>query len=109
MNFLKRMRPSNLVLVAATPFIVALSKSDLVPPEGPIPSVEAPGALSVLNFSSVARQGLDPLKEALWKASQAVVAEERAFAHHHLETVFVGWVVTARDLHAAIEVEMMSQ
>lgn len=66
--------------LAATPFIVGVSKSDLVPPEGPLPEVEAPGALAVLSFSSVARQGLEALKEALWKASQAVVAEERAGA-----------------------------
>lgn len=66
--------------LAATPFIVGLSKADLVPPEEPTPKLDAPGALSVVTFSSVARQGLDALKEELWKASQAVVAEERAGA-----------------------------
>ena len=36
-----------------------------------------------------------------------VVAVERALADHHLEAVFVGWVVAPRDLNPAVEVEMV--
>ena len=36
-----------------------------------------------------------------------VVAVQRAFAHHHLESVFIGRVVAAGDLNPAVEVEVV--
>ncbi len=63
--------------LARTPFVVALTKVDLLGPEDDPPRLEAEGALEVVHFSAVARTGLDELLEALWKHSQSVVAEER--------------------------------
>ena len=55
------------------PHLVLLSKRDLLPADAPLPSLEAPGALGRLAFSSVAGSGLEELKEYLWK----VVTEAR--------------------------------
>jgi GTP-binding protein len=66
--------------LAATPFVVALSKVDMLPPEDPLPALDAEGALAVMPLSSVARKHLPELLEKLWQASQAVVAEERGSA-----------------------------
>ncbi|MEM7417622.1 MAG: GTPase ObgE [Gemmatimonadota bacterium] len=63
--------------LAATPFVVGLSKTDLLPPDTPVPALEAPDAHAVVSFSSVSRTGIEPLLEVLWKASQEVVREER--------------------------------
>jgi GTPase len=63
--------------LALTPFIVALSKADLLAPGEPAPTVEADGALEVVSISAVARTGLAELLERLWDASRAVVARER--------------------------------
>jgi GTP-binding protein len=62
--------------LAATPFLVGLSKTDVLGPDDPVPELEAPEALGVVAFSSVARTGLQALLERLWEASRAVVAEE---------------------------------
>jgi GTP-binding protein len=64
--------------LASTPFVVGLSKTDLLGPDEAAPALDAPEALCVVSFSSVARTGLQPLLERLWEASQAVVAEEKA-------------------------------
>jgi GTPase len=48
------------------PHIVILSKADLLPPEGPSPTIHAPEALAVMVISSVSHRGLDDLKERLW-------------------------------------------
>lgn len=63
--------------LAATPFVVALSKVDLLGPDDPVPAVEAPGAIAVMPLSAVARKHVTQLLERLWEAAQAVVAEER--------------------------------
>ena len=66
--------------LAATPFLVALTKTDLLGPDDPPPTVEAEGALAVLRVSAVTRAHLDELLEQLWRASHAVIEEERASA-----------------------------
>ena len=50
------------------PHVVLLSKRDLLPSDGPLPELDAPGALGTLGFSSVSGRGLEDLKEYLWKA-----------------------------------------
>ena len=64
--------------LAATPFYVALTKTDLLPPDEALPPLNAEGALAVAGVSSVSRRGLDELLEALWVGSRAVEAEERS-------------------------------
>jgi GTPase len=63
--------------LAATPFVVGLSKIDMLGPDDVVPSVEAEGALGVFPLSSVARLGMPELLEKLWEASRAVAEEER--------------------------------
>jgi GTP-binding protein len=63
--------------LAATPFVVALTKVDLLPEGDPLPELTAPDALAVMPLSSVARRHLTELLERLWEARLAVVAEER--------------------------------
>jgi len=63
--------------LARTPFLVALTKIDLLAPDAEIPRLDAPGSLGVVTVSAVARTKLTELLERLWKASQEVVAEER--------------------------------
>jgi GTP-binding protein len=64
--------------LAATPFIVGLSKTDLLGPDDEVPELVAEGALAVMPFSAVARADLQPLLERLNAASRAVVEQERA-------------------------------
>jgi GTP-binding protein len=59
-----------------TPHVVLLTKQDLLPPEGPVPTVAAPGAAGVLAVSSVAGTGVDELKEYLWRLVQTARAAE---------------------------------
>jgi GTP-binding protein len=63
--------------LAATPFLVGLSKTDLLGPDDELPALEAEGALGVLAFSAVSGTGLPALLERLWEASRSVVVEER--------------------------------
>ena len=64
--------------LAARPYWIALSKTDLVPPGEPIPELSSPGALGLVTFSAVTRRGLDELLEALWESSRSAIAEARA-------------------------------
>jgi GTPase len=63
--------------LAATPFVVGLSKIDMLGPDDAVPSIRAEGALGVFPLSSVARLGMPELLEKLWEASRAVADEER--------------------------------
>jgi GTP-binding protein len=60
------------------PFLVGLSKTDLLPPGETLPAVAAPGALGVHGFSAVSGAGIDALLERLWEASRGEVAREAA-------------------------------
>ncbi len=57
--------------LANKPHIVVLTKTDLLPEESAIPSIEAPAARAVVAISSVAHSGLDELKETLWRSVHA--------------------------------------
>jgi GTP-binding protein len=52
------------------PHILLFTKRDLLPPDAPLPRVDARGALAVLSISSVSGQGIDDLKELLWQLVQ---------------------------------------
>jgi GTP-binding protein len=62
--------------LAAKPHAVVFTKSDLLPPEWPDPTVQAPQAWGQFTISAVARRGLDPLLEGLWQQASDVVKEE---------------------------------
>ena len=62
------------------PFLVALTKSDTLAPDGAPPTIETPGALGMRPVSSATRAGVQELLEALWEASRAVLAQERGEA-----------------------------
>jgi GTPase len=64
--------------LARLPFLVGLSKVDLLPPGESPPTLSAPGALRVHSFSAVSRAGLDQLLERLWEASRVAQAKEAA-------------------------------
>lgn len=57
--------------LAEKPFCVIFSKADLLPPDWPVPAVDAPAAWGQFLVSSVARQGLEPVQEALWARARA--------------------------------------
>ena len=63
--------------LAAKPFCVVFSKADLLPEGWPAPSVDAPEAWGQFLISAVARKGLDPLLEALWRESRVEIAKEQ--------------------------------
>jgi GTP-binding protein len=58
--------------LAAHPHLVVLSKRDLIPEGDPLPEMSAPDALGVRTISSASGQGIEDLKEFLWKAVQEV-------------------------------------
>lgn len=62
--------------LARRPHCLVLTKTDLLPPGEAPPEVEAPEAWGVFAVSSVARQALGPLLEALWARVRAVIREE---------------------------------
>ena len=59
------------------PYLVVLSKRDLLAADDPVPQLSAPGALDVVTISSAAGVGLEDLKELLWRVVQDVrIAEQ---------------------------------
>jgi GTP-binding protein len=63
--------------LAQRPHCVVFTKADLLPPEWPEPRVVAEGAWGQFLISSVARKGLDPLLEGLWRYAARVAEAER--------------------------------
>lgn len=53
------------------PHLILLSKRDLLPADDKIPALHAPDARGILEVSSAARSGLEPLKAELWAMVQA--------------------------------------
>ncbi|MDH3424727.1 MAG: GTPase ObgE [Gemmatimonadota bacterium] len=64
--------------LAALPYLVALSKVDLLATDVTPPEVDAGAALGTYAFSSVSRRGVDVLMEALWAASRKAEADARS-------------------------------
>jgi GTP-binding protein len=64
---------SHSVDLADRPHCVVLSKTDLLGPDDAPPSIEAPEAWGVFGVSSVTREGLTDLMEALWARVRAEV------------------------------------
>jgi len=56
--------------------VVVLTKQDLQPPDHPLPQLRAPEASGVRAISSASGQGVEELKEYLWKfVEEAKVTE----------------------------------
>jgi GTP-binding protein len=66
-------------VLAQKDHVVLLTKLDLLSPGMPLPAVNAPDAVGMLAVSSAAGQGIEQLKEYLWKVIQ--VAKEHEAAH----------------------------
>lgn len=67
--------------LAEKPFVVLLSKRDLLPPDEAVVTLDAPGARWVLPISAVTGEGISELRERLWAVSyelRAVGEELRA-------------------------------
>jgi GTP-binding protein len=62
--------------LARLPHCVVHTKADLLAPDAPRPSVEAPEAWGQFVVSSVTRTGIQSLLEALWKHAQAEIQRE---------------------------------
>lgn len=65
-------------VLAAKPFLVVLSKRDLMPAGDPLPELSAPGAAAIVTISAASGDGLEELSETLWRA---VVAARAADDH----------------------------
>ena len=63
--------------LARIPHCLVLTKADLLSPDDAPPQVEAPEAWGVFAVSTVARQGLEPVLEALWARTRQVAREAR--------------------------------
>ena len=63
-------------VLAETPHCLVLSKADLVPPDDPLPAVDAPNAWGRFVISSVTRRGLDELLEGLWQRARKAEADD---------------------------------
>jgi GTP-binding protein len=62
--------------LADTPFVVGLSKADLLPLDADLPELGIEGMHDVLAFSAVTGRGVPALLESLWRVSREVVAQE---------------------------------
>jgi GTP-binding protein len=65
------------VELAEKPHCVLLTKTDLLPADAPLPTLNAPDAWGVFAVSAVTRRGLQELLEALWSRVRRSIAEER--------------------------------
>ena len=54
-------------VLAQRPHIVVFTKRDLLPADEAMPTIEAPAASKILAISSVAQQGLEDLRDAIWE------------------------------------------
>jgi GTP-binding protein len=63
--------------LAELPFLVGISKIDLLAPDAVLPDLSVPGAQGVLGFSAVSGRGLGELLERLWEASRTAARAER--------------------------------
>jgi GTP-binding protein len=63
-------------LLAEKPWVLVLTKRDLLGPGDPVPVVDAPGALGVVAISAAAGQGTDDLLELLWRTVSALRHDE---------------------------------
>jgi GTP-binding protein len=73
---LRRELASHSKALAAIPHCLVLTKADLLPPDEPAPDVSSPGAWGTFVVSAVARQGMQPLLEALWARTREVIRAE---------------------------------
>jgi GTPase len=62
--------------LAAKPHVVVLTKRDLLPPDAPLPAIDAPDALGTRAVSSAAGTGVEELKEWLWLFIEQAKASE---------------------------------
>ncbi|MGD8602125.1 MAG: hypothetical protein PVF19_12300, partial [Gemmatimonadota bacterium] len=58
------------------PFLIGISKTDLLPPDESLPAVTAEAALAVRGFSSATGKGVDELLELLWTMSRKAEESE---------------------------------
>lgn len=75
-ELLRRELASHSEALAGRPHCLVLTKTDLIGPDDPMPTVLAPEAWATFAVSAVAHQGLAPLIEALWARTRAVIEEE---------------------------------
>jgi GTP-binding protein len=61
--------------LAALPFVVGVSKTDLLASGDPVPEPVAEGALGTYAFSSATGRGLEELLEVLWRTSRQAEGE----------------------------------
>ena len=62
--------------LASTPYLVALTKVDVLSEDAELPQIETGNAMGIVSVSSVTRKDLESLLERLWSESQRVVQEE---------------------------------
>lgn len=58
--------------------LVLLTKLDLLPPGTPLPELRTAGAVGVMAISSATGQGIDDLKERLWRFVDQIKAQDTA-------------------------------
>jgi GTPase len=62
--------------LAQTPFIVAVTKVDLLAADEPLPTLETGGAVALVGVSSVTGRGVTELMEKLWELSRTEIEAE---------------------------------
>jgi GTP-binding protein len=76
-DLLRRELASHARALALIPHCLVLTKADLLGPGEAPPAIAAPEAWGTFTVSAVARQGLQPLLEALWARTREVIREEQ--------------------------------